>query len=57
MPFQSEAQRRLFHAKENRGEISHKTVHEWESSTKNKKSLPYHKAKKGLAKHDKRSTI
>lgn len=46
MPFKSEAQRRLFHAKENRGEISHKTVSEWEHATKNKKSLPYHAKKK-----------
>jgi hypothetical protein len=43
MPFKSEAQRRLFHAKEGRGEMSHKTVEEWEHATKNKKELPYHK--------------
>jgi hypothetical protein len=42
MPFKSKAQRRLFWAKENRGEISKKTVEEWEHATKNKKSLPEH---------------
>jgi len=42
MPFKSEAQRRLFHAKAARGEISEKTVHEWEHETKNKKKLPLH---------------
>jgi hypothetical protein len=42
MPFKSEAQRRLFHAKAARGEISKATVHEWEHATKNKKSLPQH---------------
>ncbi len=42
MPFKSEAQRRLFHAKADRGEISKAKVHEWESKTKNKKSLPMH---------------
>lgn len=42
MPFKSEAQRRLFHAKAARGEISEETVHEWEHSTKNKKELPMH---------------
>jgi len=34
MPFRSEAQRRLFHAKEARGEISKATVNKWESETK-----------------------
>lgn len=42
MPFKSEAQRRLFHAKAARGEISKETVHEWEHATKNKKDLPMH---------------
>lgn len=42
MPFKSEAQRRLFHAKAARGEISKETVHEWEHATKNKKKLPMH---------------
>jgi len=46
MPFKSEAQRRLFHAKEERGEIPHATVEEWEHATKNKKDLPYHKGHK-----------
>jgi len=42
MPFKSEAQRKLFHAKAARGEISEKTVHEWEHATRNKKDLPEH---------------
>jgi len=42
MPFKSEAQRRLFHAKAARGEISKETVHEWEHATKSKKTLPMH---------------
>lgn len=46
MPFKSEAQRRLFHVKADRGEISEKTVSEWEHATKNKKDLPYHAKKK-----------
>lgn len=50
MPFKSEAQRRLFHAKAARGEISEKTVSEWEHATKNKKKLPMH-----VKKHEKRA--
>jgi len=42
MPFKSEAQRRLFHVKANKGEISKETVSEWEHATKNKKKLPMH---------------
>lgn len=42
MPFKSEAQRRLFHAKAARGEMSDETVKEWEHATKNKKKLPMH---------------
>jgi hypothetical protein len=44
MPFKSEAQRRKFHAMAGRGEISQKTVKEWEDATpkKVKKNLPYH---------------
>jgi len=45
MPFKSKAQRRLFHAKAARGEISKKTLKEWESKT-GKKKLP-EKARKG----------
>jgi len=41
VPFKSESQRRLFHAKADRGEISKKKVKEWEDKTKNKGSLPY----------------
>lgn len=42
MPFKSEAQRRLFHAMADRGEISEEKVREWEHATKNKKKLPEH---------------
>lgn len=42
MPFKSEAQRRLFHVKAEKGEISKDTVSEWEHATKNKKKLPMH---------------
>ena len=34
MPFKSEAQRRFFHAAAERGDISKKKVHEYESKTK-----------------------
>lgn len=40
MPFRSQAQRRLFYAKMNQGEISPKTVKHWEDATAKKKSLP-----------------
>lgn len=39
MPFKSQAQRRLFYAKARRGEISKKTVKEWEAHTP-KSKLP-----------------
>lgn len=42
MPFKSEAQRKLFHAMADRGEIAPKKVEEWEHATKNKKDLPEH---------------
>jgi|SRR6267154_2101723 len=50
MPFKSEAQRRLFHAKAGRGEMSEKMVHEWEHATpkKVKKKLPYHVKKASI---------
>ena len=37
MPYKSDAQRRLFHAKEERGEISPKVVKEWDKASKGKK--------------------
>lgn len=37
MPFKSQAQRRLFYAKEGRGEIARSVVKEWERKTKGKK--------------------
>jgi hypothetical protein len=42
MPYKSEAQRRLFHAKEARGEIAPKTVAEFDKASKGKK-LPARK--------------
>lgn len=45
MPFKSKAQRRLFWAKSERGEIPEKTVREWEHATKNKAKLPEHVGK------------
>lgn len=44
MPFKSKAQRRKFHAMAARGEISPRTVKEWERETKGK--LPERKKKK-----------
>lgn len=49
MPFKSEAQRRLFHVKAEKGEIPKATVSEWEHATKNKKALPEHVAKEAYA--------
>jgi|SRR5882762_4211715 len=48
MPYKSDAQRRFFHAAEARGDISKKTVNEWDSASKGKK-LPEHKEKKTVA--------
>ena len=42
MPFKSEAQRRLFWAKVNRGEIKRSVAEEWESATPKGKKLPEH---------------
>lgn len=36
MPFKSKAQRRLFYAMKNRGEMSQKTINHWEESTPDK---------------------
>ena len=41
MPYKSEAQRGKFHAMEERGEISKKTVDEFDKASKGMK-LPYH---------------
>jgi hypothetical protein len=49
MPFKSKAQRRLFWAKVNRGEISEAKAKEWEHETKSKASLPEHVSKKEAA--------
>lgn len=40
MPFRSEAQRRKFYAMADRGEISAKTVQEWERETPKNQTLP-----------------
>ena len=37
MPYKSDAQRRLFHAKEAKGEISSKVVAEYDKASKGKK--------------------
>lgn len=37
MPYKSDAQRRFFHAAEKRGEISPKTVKEYDQASKEKK--------------------
>lgn len=50
MPYASKAQQRLFHAKEARGEISHKTVAEYDKST-DFKHLPERKKAKRRKKH------
>jgi len=42
MPFKSKAQRKLFWAKADRGEMPKATVREWEHATKNKTKLPEH---------------
>jgi hypothetical protein len=42
MPFKSKAQRRLFWAKAEKGDIPASTVREWEHATKNKSRLPEH---------------
>lgn len=58
MPFESEAQRRLFHTKADRGEISQATVKHWEHATKNKEELPYHKGKEAaLAVYDVKTAV
>jgi len=50
-PYVSDAQRKKFHAMENRGEISHATVHEFDEASKGKK-LPEHVHKAAESKHD-----
>lgn len=44
MPYKSDAQRKYFHAAEARGEISPKTVNEFDKASKGKK-LPEHAGK------------
>lgn len=50
MPFKSKAQRRLFHALKNRGEMSQKTIDKWERETKDKSLPEYKRIKKLLSK-------
>jgi hypothetical protein len=45
MPFESESQRRLFWAKEKRGELPKGTADRWSHETKDLKHLPMHKRK------------
>lgn len=40
MPFKSQAQRKMMYAKASRGEISKKTVEEFEAATPKNKPLP-----------------
>ena len=40
MPFKSKAQEKYFYAQEGKGKFSPDMVEEWQSSTKNAKSLP-----------------
>jgi hypothetical protein len=46
MPYKSKAQRRFFHAAEDRGEIPEGTAKRWEKHTPKGKSLPERAAKK-----------
>ena len=48
MPFKSQAQRRLFYAKMNRGEMSPEMVKTWESHTPKDKNLPEKMEKKAM---------
>jgi len=50
MPFKSKAQRRLFYAKMNRGEMSPGMVKKWESHTPKDKTLPEKVEKKAMDK-------
>ena len=47
MPYKSDSQRRFFHAAANRGEISKKTLAEWDAASKGKKLPEKVKDKKG----------
>jgi hypothetical protein len=46
MPYKSDKQRKFFHAAEERGEISHKTVKEFDKASKGLKLPEYVKDKK-----------
>lgn len=48
MPYKSDAQRKFFHAAEEKGEIPHKTVQEFDQASKGKE-LPEHKVGLGHA--------
>lgn len=52
MPYKSRAQQRFFHAAEERGEMPHKVVKEFDKATTKKQyaHLPEHKAKGGTMK-------
>lgn len=53
MPYKSDSQRRFFHAAESRGEISHKTVKEFDQASKGL-SLPEAIKKKKKDEHMKK---
>ena len=46
MPYRSDAQRKYFHVMEKRGEISRKTVAEWDKASKGMR-LPEYVKRKG----------
>lgn len=52
MPYKSDAQRRKFHAMESRGEISKKTVDEYDKASKGKKLPARAKKKRKLGIHE-----
>ena len=54
MPFKSQAQRRKFYAMYKRGEISKKTLDEWERATPKGKKLPKRVRKKKKTRKRKR---
>ena len=57
MPYESESQRRLFYAKESRGELPEGTAERWSKETKKKgKRLPERKGKRKGKRRGRRSS-
>ncbi len=52
MPYASDAQRKKFHAMESRGEISSKTVNEFDQASKGMKLPKYKKKKPKVSKEE-----